>query len=139
GNTTSFTSSAVSVHSGVYTVSSSHTYAEEGTYGVSVTINDAGGKSASESGTTSVADAALMAGTLTPPSATEGQAFNNVTVFTFSDADRNATASDYTAVVTLGDGNTVTLTSTPGGYGQIVANGNGFDVQLSYTYAEELT
>ena len=41
--------------------------------------------------------------------------------------------------MTLGDGNHVTLTGTPGTNGQIVANGGGFDVQLSYTYADELS
>ena len=82
----------------------------------------------------------LTAGALTPPVATEGQAFSNVPVFHFSDADPNGTVSDYTAVVTLGDGNTVTLTGTPGANGQIVANSaGGFDVQLSYTYAEALS
>ena len=72
----------------------------------------------------------------------EGQAFSG-TVFHFTDADPFATASDYTAVVTLGDGNSVTLDSSgvdsgpAGAGGQIVADaGGGFDVQLSYTYAE---
>ncbi len=78
----------------------------------------------------------LTAGALTPPTAFEALAFSNVTVFHFTDADPSAAASDYTAVVTLGDGNTVTLTSTPSANGQIVANpGGGFDVQLSYTYS----
>src|SRR2546427_382135 len=37
----------------------------------------------------------LTAGAFTPPVATEGQAFSNVTVFHFTDADPNGTASDY--------------------------------------------
>ena len=75
-----------------------------------------------------------------PRSPTEGQAFSNVAVFHFTDADPAATVGDYTAVVTLGDGNAVTLTSTPSDNGQIVANpSGGFDVQISHTYAEELT
>jgi hypothetical protein len=42
--------------------------------------------------------------------------------------------------VTLGDGNSVALTSTPSSNGQIVEEGDGtFDVQVSYTYSEELT
>ena len=82
---------------------------------------------------------------LTPPVATENQAFSNQTVFHFTDADPNGTASDYTAVINLGDGNSVTLNSNgvvngpAGAGGQIVADGDGFDVQLSYTYAEELS
>ena len=53
----------------------------------------------------------LTAGALTPPVATEGQAFTNQTVFQFTDPNPNDTASDYTAVVTLGDGDSVTLNS----------------------------
>ena len=83
---------------------------------------------------------------ITPPVVTEGQTFTNQTVFQFTDANPDATAADYTAVVTLGDGNSVTLDSSgvvsgpPGAGGQIVADPNGgFDVQLSYTYAEALS
>lgn len=79
---------------------------------------------------------------ITPPPPVEGQAFTNKTVFHFTDANPFATASDYTAVVTLGDGNTVTLTSTASANGQIVAHAclpyGGFDVQLSYTYAHAI-
>ena len=78
------------------------------------------------------------------PQAVEGQTFTNVPVFYFTDADPNATVSNYTAVVKLGDGNSVTLTGTPSSNGQIVRNfvsgiAEGFQVQLSYTYAEELS
>src|SRR5207302_1282368 len=106
----------------------------------SVSVTDAGGSTTSASTSSfRVADAALLPGTCTATVATEGAAFSNVVIFHFSDNDPAGTASDYTAVVTLGDGNTVTLTSTPSANGQIVASGTGFDVQLSYTYAEELT
>ena len=88
-----------------------------------------------------MADALLRVGSFTPPAnAVEGQSFTNLTVLHFTDDDPNGSVGDYTAVVTLGDGHQVTLTSTPSGNGQIVTNtGGGFDVQLSYTYAEELT
>ena len=82
----------------------------------------------------------LHGGALKPPTAVEGVAFTNSTVYRFTDDNTLATASDYSAVVTLGDGNTVTLTSAAGPNGQIVADPNGgFDVQLSYTYREELS
>ena len=48
---------------------------------------------------------------IAPPPIIEGQAFSG-TVFHFTDANPLATASDYTAVVTLGDGNSVTLNSS---------------------------
>jgi len=41
----------------------------------------------------------LTAGALTPPVAVEGQAFSNVTVFHFTDANSLAVASDFTATV----------------------------------------
>jgi sugar lactone lactonase YvrE len=77
---------------------------------------------------------------ITPPPLVEGQPFTNQTVFHFTDADPNGTPSQYTATVMLGDGNSVTLNGSPSAQGQIVANpAGGFDVRLSYTYAEELS
>jgi hypothetical protein len=117
-----------------------HVYAEEGNYTITATAKDELGNTAtSNSVSVSVADAALTTNSFKPPVATEGAQFNG-TVLNFSDADPNGVASDYSALVTLGDSNTVTLTSTAGANGQIVAHGDGtFDVNLSYTYAEELT
>ncbi len=91
----------------------------------------------------------IAAGALTPPSVSAGQAFQDTAVFQFSGLDSNS--ADYTAVVTLGDGNTVTLnsngvangpgiTNAPSASGQIVPDSDGgFDVQLSYTYAGALS
>ena len=148
GNTVTLTSAAgpngqiVADPNGGFDVQLSYTYREElsnATFGVAVT--DQGGQTTG-GGTSnfSVADAALHGGALTPPTAVEGVAFTNSTVYRFTDDNTLATASDYSAVVTLGDGNTVTLTSAAGPNGQIVADPNGgFDVQLSYTYREELS
>ena len=63
-------------------------------------------------------------------------------MFTFTDANPDATTADYTALVTLGNGKTVTLTSTASKFGKIVVDPSTaglFEVKLSYTYAEELT
>ncbi len=123
----------VSFGSGFYGVVGSHTYAEQGGYSVTVTITDADGNAAATFLFIQVQDAPLTAGNLTPPSAIEGEAFSDVTVFQFTDGNPNASASDFSAQVTLGDGNTVTLgDASP--YGRIVAAGAGFDVDLSYTY-----
>ena len=129
------------VNGGGFDVQGSHTYAEELTNATfSVLVTDAGGASTSASTAAfNVADAALTAGAFTPPAATEGAPFSNVVVFHFTDADPAGTASDYSALITWGDGNTDTVTSTPSAAGKIVANGGGFDVQGSHTYAEELT
>ncbi len=122
-----------------FTVMGTHTYTEATGSNpdvVSVTVQHDGITATAVTGSATVTDAPLTAGALTPPSATVGIPFTNVTVFHFADADPNATVGDYTAVVRVGDGNSVTLTGTPGHNGQIVADANGgFDVQLSYTYA----
>ena len=60
---TPFTSADVSGSGGSFTVSGlSHLYAEDGTYNVSVAINDEGGSTTTDSGTATVADAPLTAG-----------------------------------------------------------------------------
>ena len=130
----------------------SHTYAEYGQYTATVTVvNNAGNSSAPQTFQVNVGDAALSAVSLTPPAATEGIAFSDTPVFHFTDAAGiYAKIADYTAVVQLGDGNSVTLnssgvvsgpgiTSAAGASGQIVTDpSGGYDVQLSYTYAEEI-
>src|SRR5262249_59558764 len=82
--------------------------------------------------TFSVAAAPLTAGALPPPAAGEGAPFTNVVLFHFSDATPAGTASDFTAVISWGDGTTSpgTVVASPGG---------GFDVLGSHTYAEALT
>ena len=76
----------------------------------------------------------LSAGALTPPVAAKDLPFSG-TVFHFSDSDAAAQASDFTATVQTGDGQTLTSSANPLNV-QVVANASGgFDVQLSYTYA----
>lgn len=117
----------------------SHTYADalpgQAAYQVTATASRGGMSYTAQTLPVTVYDLQLTPGALTTPFAISTIPFHNVTVFHFTDADPNAHATDYSAAVTLGDGNTVTVTGTPGPNGQIVANGNGFDVQLSYTYA----
>jgi autotransporter-associated beta strand protein len=70
--------------------------------------------------------------------AAEGAAFGPTGVFHFSDADPNGTPGDYVAAVETGDA-TLTSTADPAQV-EIVADwGGGFDVQLCYTYSEELS
>ena len=90
-------------------------------------------------GPKSIVVAQLTAVALIPPVATEGQALQTARV-PLHRRQPAGVASDYSAVTTLGDGNTVTLTSAASRNGQIVAHGDGaFDVKLTYTYAEELS
>lgn len=138
-NTTS--AGVVSGSAGSFTVSGTHTYAEEGNRTFSVTIQDTRDSlSTSTSGAAAVADAALTAGALTPPNATERLGFTNVILFHFTDANPGATASDFSALITWGDGTTSTVTGSMTANGAIVAAaGGGFNVLGSHTYPEELT
>jgi parallel beta-helix repeat protein len=113
--------------SGGFVVTGGHTYAEEGSYAVHVTINDAGGSTTSADSSASVADAPLTAAG-TSISATEGAAFGGV-VATFADANPFATVGEFSATITWGDGS---LSS-----GSVSADGGGFVVTGSHTYVEE--
>jgi hypothetical protein len=92
--------------SGGFTVNGSHTYTTPGTYGTGVVISDVGESSVQATGSASVADAALTAKGLTTLAPSEGAAFTGV-VATFTDANPQATASQFTASVDWGDGNIV--------------------------------
>ena len=146
GNTSTVTSTAalygqIVADAGGFDVRGSYLYTQQlsgVTFSVQVSDNDGSSTGASQ-GNFSVADAPLTAGALTPPAASQFVAFSNVLLFHFTDADPNATAAEYTAVITWGDGNTSTVTSTANAYGQIVADAGGFDVRGSYLYTQQLT
>ena len=109
-------------------VSGSHTYSEEGTNALTVTVTDSTGATASGAVSTSVADAALTV-TGASVSAVEGAGVSG-TVASFTDADPNAAVSDYSATINWGD-----QTSSAG---TITANGSGgFVVSGTHVYAEE--
>jgi hypothetical protein len=110
----------------------SHTFAEEGSYGGSVTIIDQGGSSLTLSLASTVADAPLSAASsdgTTYVSATEGLSFSTTAQFT--DANPGASASDFSAYISYGDG-------TYDAVG-VTADGNAFDIPINHTFAEEGT
>lgn len=117
--------------SGGFAVSGTHTYAEEGTYTVTVTVSDAGGASATATTSATVADAAI---TLKGAAKfTEHHKANfTATVATLTDADPGGTAADYTGQITWGDG---TTSACPSATCTIVArSGGGFTVSGSHNY-----
>jgi PKD repeat protein len=116
---------------GVFTVSGSHTYAEEGSPLVTVKIADTGGATASVTGTAIVADAPLAA-TMQTLSPVEGTGLTNAVVAMFTDPDPAGAASDYTATINWGDGSSTTGTVTS-------ISGGKFGVSGNHTYAEEGT
>jgi len=116
---------------GGFDVIGAHTYADEGSYNMHVTINDIEGATITTSDAhISVADAALNADA-NALSAVEGSPLgNNTVVAHFTDANPSAPASDFSATIYWGDGSNTS--------GTIVANANGgFDVVGGHTYSEE--
>lgn len=123
---------------GSYTASCNHTYSEEGSYPVTVTVNDVGGSSTSASNTATVNDAPLTAACATSISP---QAFNASTA-SFTDADPNGIASDYTATINWGDGSPNSAGTISGGPGHgpyMVSGSHSYTSTGIYTITTTIT
>lgn len=120
------TAGVVSGSAGSFAVSGTHTYADEGSFPVTVTVTDvANAQTASATGTATVSESDVLVGTGLTIAATQGMVFNGA-VATFSDTNTANTASDFTATINWGDGST-----TAG----VVSGGSGtFAVSGSHTY-----
>jgi hypothetical protein len=125
GDGTTSTGTVASNGSGGFTVTGSHTYAEEGSYTTSVTVAATGGLSSSSNGIGDVADAAITASGF--DLICKGQNFSN-TVAAFTDADLLGTTSDFSAAIFWGDGKSSN--------GTIVQAGSGWKVVGSHSYAK---
>lgn len=110
-----------------FTVSGTHTYAEEGSSSITVTITDTDNPSntATATSTATIHDAALHATGVTP--SLSGTTASG-TVATFTDSDPNGTASDYSASINWGDGSKTS--------GTISKSGGHFSVSGKHTYAK---
>jgi PKD repeat protein len=115
----------IAYSNGVYTVTGSHTYTNQGSYTATVYVGDDGGATTMASPTVTVT-APVINATAEDLSAQEGVLLNNVTVATFSAPGQ---ASDYTATVDWGDGNS--------GDGVISGSNGSFSVLASNAYAEQ--
>lgn len=114
---------------GSFVVTGTHFYAEEGqSLPVTVTILDKGGSRITAASTANVADAPLTAGAVTI-TATEGIFFSG-TVATFTDANPNATAADFSSSIDWGDGSSATA-------GTVSAIQGGFAIVGAHTYGDE--
>jgi hypothetical protein len=117
----------ISGSGGNFTVTGSHTYAEEGSDKLIVTITDVDNtkNSATASTSATVSDAALHAVAGHPTRS--GHTVSGM-VATFTDDDPNGTVSDYTASINWGDGKSSS--------GSIAAGSGNFDVSGSHAYAK---
>ena len=113
------TTGTVSGTSGVYTVSGTHTYTNDGTRAIGVSIADdaPGTETATAASTANVLEGDLS-GTGATFTATMGTTFSGA-VATFIDAGSTATAGAFTATIDWGDGSGTsagTVTGSPGGF-----------------------
>ncbi len=127
GDTSSSVGTVSGPTGGPFTVTGSHTYAEEGTYIVVVKINDVDfpANNATTRSTATVADAALASTCATAP--ISSTSFSGP-VASFTDADPNGTLSDYTATIDWGD-----ISSSSGTVSG--PNGGPFTVSGGHSYA----
>src|SRR5262249_55413181 len=120
----------------VFNVFGTHTFAEEGTYRVKVTINDTDGTATVgstltvASTTVNVLDAPLVPvnSPITVP-AIAGATTGQVVVGAFTDTDPGGVAADYTGTINWGDGSTTAVAS----FTRFA--GSTFNVQGAHTYA----
>jgi hypothetical protein len=103
-----------------------HTFAEEGTYGGTLTATDASGLTSTTTFTVNVADAPLTSACAMPPFTT--QAYGGPTA-TFTDASSTGTLSDFSATIDWGDGSS-SIGAISGGPGTAT-----YSVTGSHTYA----
>jgi hypothetical protein len=114
-----------------FTVSGSHTYSQEGSYSISVTLHHGTGLDSTVSDSATVGDPALAATGGFSVTAMEGSASGSETLATFTDPGGPEAVGNYSAKVNWGDGTTST--------GAIVLGPDGqtFSVSGSHTYAQE--
>jgi hypothetical protein len=127
------TAGTVTGGTGSFTVSGSHTYADEGSFTLKTTLTDdaPGTATATASSTATVAEADALTVAASQPTiaATETTSFSGA-VAVFNDGNGTNVAGDFTATIDWGDG----TATTPG----TVSGGSGvFTVSGSHTYAED--
>jgi Bacterial Ig-like domain (group 1) len=116
----------VSGSDGSFAVSGEHTYADEGSYEIKVTISDVDneGNKATAGSTANVADAALAAAGVSPAPVSP-QSFSGA-VASFTDANTGSSIEDFTATIEWGDGSSST--------GTVSGSGGSYGVSGSHTY-----
>jgi hypothetical protein len=119
----------ITLSGSVFTVQGSHTYAEQGSDTISVTVHhESAPDSNMVTSTATVSDPAVLAAGVAV-SAAEGTAFTGKSVATFTDPGGPEPVSDYSATIVWGDSTSST--------GMITLSAGVFTVQGSHTYGEE--
>ena len=121
------TQGTVSGATGSFSILGSHTYTAAGDNTVSVSFADDAPDAAS--GSILATAVSGFGGKVTLSPVTEGVALTGVEVATFADANGSHAATDYTATIDWGDGQTTS--------GTISGSGQSFTVTGTHTYADE--
>ncbi len=136
GDTSTLTTGLIITGSGgSYAINGTHMYAEEGTYPVSFTVMDDGGKTAVITGSITVGDANLAGSSgATGTGGIEGVTAATLGSASFTDANTGAPPTDFT-VASASWGDTSTLTT-----GLIITgSGGSYAVHGTHMYGEEGT
>lgn len=131
GDGTQPSAGTIALIGNLFSVSGTHTYAQEGHYTILARIQDDGGATAQATSSAAIADAALSAGASRPFSAVEGAAYSGP-IASFTDAGGAEPAQSYAVTINWGDGTAPDTQSAT-----VTASGNTLSVQGSHTYAEE--
>ena len=116
----------------LFSVTTAHTYSEEGSYQISIAVTDDGGATTVAHASAVIADAPLTAGAPVALTPNTGVLLNNVVVAKFTDANPTSTVDDFTAIIDWGDGTPTTLGTIvqPGGVGTV------YEVEGTHAYAK---
>jgi len=127
GDGTPVTPGTIAQSDTIFLVIGEHTYADEGTFTVTVTINEVAGPGTATALTTAtVTEADVLSGTPTSFSVPAGVSFTTV-VASFSDTLTSNVASDFVATIDWGDATTSA--------GTISGSAGSFQVSGTHTYA----
>jgi hypothetical protein len=112
----------------VFTIHGSHTYAEDGTQLITVTVHRVAAPDATVNSTAIVAEPAIVA-TGVAVNGNESSALSNVTVATFTHGNASEPANDFAVTIHWGDGSTSA--------GAVSLSGGVYTVTGSHTYTDE--